>query len=72
VKNSGAAIERSTLDRIFDPLERGPNHQDTNADSGLGLGLYIVREIVKAHGGDIEARSDELETVFTGRLPRRH
>ena len=72
VKNSGPAIERSTLDRIFDPLQRGPNHQDTdNADGSLGLGLYIAREIAKAHGGGIEARSDETETVFAVRLPRR-
>jgi signal transduction histidine kinase len=71
VKNSGDAIERSTLERIFDPLQRGPNNQDRNADSSLGLGLYIAREIAKAHGGGIEARSDAAETVFVVRLPRR-
>jgi signal transduction histidine kinase len=71
VKNSGTAIERSTLDRIFDPLQRGPNHLDRNTDSSLGLGLYIAREIAKAHGGGIEARSDETETVFVVRLPHR-
>ncbi len=70
VKNSGAVIERSTLDRIFDPLQRGPNHPDRNADSSLGLGLYIAREIAKAHGGTIKARSDETETVFVVCLPR--
>lgn len=70
VKNSGPAIERSTLERIFDPLQRGPNHQDRTADGSLGLGLYIAREIAKAHGGGIEARSDERETVFSVRLPR--
>jgi signal transduction histidine kinase len=71
VKNSGTAIERSTLDRIFDPLQRGPDYQDRNNDSSLGLGLYIAREIAKAHGGGIEARSDETETVFVVRLPHR-
>ena len=71
VKNSGTAIERSTLDRIFDPLQRGPNNQDRNDDSSLGLGLYIAREIARAHGGSIEARSDETETVFVVRLPHR-
>jgi len=71
VKNSGTAIERSTLDRIFDPLQRGPNYQDRNDDSSLGLGLYIAREIARAHGGSIEARSDETETVFVVRLPHR-
>jgi signal transduction histidine kinase len=72
VKNSGPAIERLTLDRIFDPLNRGPEHENRyDADGNLGLGLYIAREIAKAHGGEIEARSDETETVFAVRLPRR-
>lgn len=70
VKNSGPAIERSALARIFDPLQRGRNDQDKNAGSSLGLGLYIAREIAKAHGGEINVRSDEIETVFAVRLPR--
>jgi len=71
VRNSGPAIEASTMGRIFDPLSRGPGQDlnDTRTD-GLGLGLYIAREIAKAHGGDIEARSDETETVFAVHLPR--
>jgi signal transduction histidine kinase len=70
VKNRGPAIERSALSRIFDPLQRGLNDQDKNAGSSLGLGLYIAREIAKAHGGDINVQSDESETVFAVRLPR--
>jgi signal transduction histidine kinase len=72
VKNSGEAVDPLTLERIFDPLQRGPHHEPRHdADGSLGLGLYIVREIAKAHGGEISARSDETETVFTVRLPRR-
>ena len=71
VANAGPAIEPSTLDGIFEPLSRGREHERKyNADEGLGLGLYIAREIAKAHGGEIEARSDETETVFAVRLPR--
>ena len=71
VKNRGPMIERSTLHQIFDPLKRGPENQDGPGPHGsLGLGLYICREIVTAHGGDISAQSDETETVFTVRLPR--
>jgi signal transduction histidine kinase len=70
VKNSGPAIERSTLDQIFNPLRRGTDRKNDH-DNSLGLGLYIAKEIAKAHGGVIEAWSEETETVFTVRLPRR-
>lgn len=70
VRNSGPAIDRLTLDRIFDPLRRGPDQENKNA-GGLGLGLYIASEIAKAHHGSIDARSDQTETVFDVRLPRR-
>jgi signal transduction histidine kinase len=71
VKNSGVPIEQQTLDRIFEPLRRGPDQEKKyDADGNLGLGLYIAREVAKAHGGDVEARSNEAETVFTVRLPR--
>jgi signal transduction histidine kinase len=69
VRNSGAAIDRQTLERIFDPLSRGPEQERKNA-SGLGLGLYIASEIAKAHHGVIEGRSDQTETAFAVRLPR--
>jgi signal transduction histidine kinase len=71
VRNRGTAIPPSVLCRVFEPLERGPG-ADTRPGSqdGLGLGLYIAREIAHAHGGEIAARSDESETVFTVRLPR--
>jgi signal transduction histidine kinase len=71
VRNSGPAIEQATLDQLFDPLKRGPKRNGTDDDaSSLGLGLYIAREIAKAHGGDIEAKSGPAETVFAVRLPR--
>ena len=43
-----------------------------NADDGLGLGLYIVRELTKVHGGEVSARSGGGETVFSVRLPRHY
>ena len=68
VKNKGPAIPATTLGDLFQPLRRGDERRA--GDSGLGLGLYIAREIARAHGGDIEARSDATETVFAMRLPR--
>ena len=73
VKNRGPAIEKADLDQIFDPLKRGLRQVNRNdVGSGLGLGLFIVREIARAHGGEVTVRSDKEETVFAVRLPRRN
>jgi signal transduction histidine kinase len=67
VSNSGPAIDGETLAQLFEPLQRGTANE---RHPGMGLGLYIVREIAKGHRGTTEARSDDRETVFTVRLPR--
>jgi signal transduction histidine kinase len=67
IHNAGA-IRPEALPQLFDPF-RG--HTQT-ARKGLGLGLYIVDQIVAAHGGGIEvASSPEAGTTFHVRLPRR-
>ena len=73
VKNSGPTIEREMLKQIFDPLKRGlgQGNRDDNG-AGLGLGLYIVREVARAHGAEVTVRSHKGETVFAVRLPRRN
>ena len=53
VINIGTPIDPVILDQIFEPLNRGD--QRASADGSLGLGLYIAREIVKGHGGEITA-----------------
>jgi signal transduction histidine kinase len=71
VANTGLTIDPLALSQLFDPLKRGAAYGDSHdACGGLGLGLFIVREIAKAHGGDVEARSDAGETAFAVRLPR--
>jgi signal transduction histidine kinase len=70
VTNSGAPIDPSALTQIFDPLTRGAMPSDGHdGGAGLGLGLFIVREIATAHGGAIEVRSG-AETTFALLLPR--
>lgn len=73
VKNTGPTIEKEILNHIFDPLKRGlsQDNRDENG-AGLGLGLYIVREVGRAHGGEVTVQSDNGETVFAVRLPRRN
>jgi len=72
VTNRGPTIDPSALSQIFDPLKRGSAPGDSHdARGGLGLGLFIVREIAGAHGGAVEVRSDG-ETTLAVRLPRRN
>jgi signal transduction histidine kinase len=71
VTNSGAPLDPSALRQLFDPLQRGaPQRDGRDARSGLGLGLFIVREIAGAHGGEVAVRSDAGELTFAVRLPR--
>jgi len=73
VHNKGKAIPPEALPLIFDPLIR-VGAETMKADSGdtnLGIGLYIAKIIVEAHGGDIRVVSDERSgTTFSVRLPR--
>jgi signal transduction histidine kinase len=70
VRNRGPALSPAELLRVFEPLERGSTAQARPETTSLGLGLYIAREIVRAHGGDIEARHADGLTVFATWLPR--
>lgn len=69
VRNNGPAIETPNPDSLFEPMRRGPVGGKTNP-KGLGLGLYIVREITRAHGGEVDLQSNGCETIFSVRLPR--
>jgi signal transduction histidine kinase len=73
IHNDGPPIPDSALKTLFDPMVRR-QQTDLTADknrSGLGLGLYIAREIVTAHGGTIDVTSGEDEgTTFTVQIPR--
>jgi len=61
-------IEAERLRELFDPYQRGRDGK--NNAHGLGLGLYIVSEIVRAHHGTIAAESTRAGTVFRVQLPR--
>ncbi len=68
VHNTGTAIPPDTLRTIFDPFRQGASARDVK--EGLGLGLYIAREVVIAHSGTIDVTSsDGVGTTFTVRLP---
>jgi signal transduction histidine kinase len=70
VHNFGPSISAENQKTIFRSWMRG-QVGDAGANTHLGLGLYIVKLIVDAHGGDISVTSDEERgTTFTLRLPR--
>jgi signal transduction histidine kinase/CheY-like chemotaxis protein len=71
VHNQGTPISPEMLPRLFEPLTRGAPTEGQHSRS-IGLGLYIVREILRGHGGSVEVSSSvETGTTFRVRLPRR-
>jgi len=69
VHNQGPAISEDLIATMFDPLVRGSTA--SGETTGLGLGLFIVNEIVSAHKGTIAVTSsEEAGTTFVVRLPR--
>jgi PAS domain S-box-containing protein len=70
VSDQGIGIEPEKLPRIFERFERAVS---SRSYGGLGLGLYIARQIVEAHGGRISVASRPGEgSVFTIDLPVEH
>jgi len=73
VHNLGEPIPPEVLPRLFEPFRRG--RRGKRSDSGrhhLGIGLFIAREVVVAHGGSIEVTSTLAEgTRFVVRLPKK-
>ncbi|MFP2904055.1 PAS domain S-box protein [Pyxidicoccus sp. 3LFB2] len=70
VHNRGEPIAPERLPHLFKPLSRGVAKVDVQTRS-IGLGLFIVDSIVRAHGGSVTVRSTGDEgTTLTVRLPR--
>ncbi|MCP3057492.1 ATP-binding protein [Myxococcus sp. K38C18041901] len=70
VHNQGAPIPHEQMVELFKPLRRG-HHEAERRTGSIGLGLFIVESIVRAHGGSVQVRSNAEEgTTFTVRLPR--
>ncbi|MDR7193590.1 sensor histidine kinase [Luteimonas terrae] len=70
VRNAGATLTGDDLHAMFDPLRRGAKNASTGEHMSLGLGLFLVREIVTAHGGKVSAASADGFTTFLIALPR--
>ncbi len=71
VHNEGPPIADAIRATLFDPFRRGNDVTSASRSSGLGLGLFISRELVTAHGGEIHLVSTATEgTMFRVSLPR--
>ncbi|RKH49922.1 sensor histidine kinase [Corallococcus sp. AB049A] len=69
VSNPGAPIPAALLPVLFEPMTRGTT--EGSEHRSVGLGLFIVNEIVRAHGGAVDVVStEEAGTTFRVHLPR--
>ena len=66
IENECKDISEETLPKIFERFYRGKN---SVSKDGLGLGLYIAREIIEKHGGNIRASLDENRIKFSVDFP---
>jgi signal transduction histidine kinase len=73
VHNDGVPIPPEAVEGIFNSLTRGGGEKsaDVGESTNLGLGLYITKQIVTAHGGTVGVTSSEKNgTTFTALFPR--
>jgi signal transduction histidine kinase len=75
VRNEAEVIPPAELRTLFDPVKRfairPPSERVASGTQNLGLGLYVVKQIVAAHEGEISVSSSEDDgVVFSARLPR--
>jgi two-component system heavy metal sensor histidine kinase CusS len=71
VSDEGSGIAPELSERVFEPFFRAPSERPR--DGGSGLGLAIVREIARAHGGDVVVVSSEKQgAAIRARFPAPH
>lgn len=71
IKNSGLGIKSAELEHVFERFYKTDKSRSKDK-KGLGLGLYLVRSIIRMHGGDIMAKSEYGDyTQFNFSLPKK-
>lgn len=71
IHNQGEPIPAEAIATLFDPMVRLAREGHQRAHGSVGLGLYICREIARAHGGAIHVSSSAgFGTTFTVDLPK--
>jgi two-component system CheB/CheR fusion protein len=64
-------VDADNLHKVFDLFSQAENQHTTHQREGLGIGLSLVRQLVEAHGGSVDVRSEGVGRgcTFTIRLP---
>ncbi|MCP3141810.1 PAS domain-containing sensor histidine kinase [Pyxidicoccus xibeiensis] len=71
VHNRGAPISPQAMSTLFEPMQRDEGAPRTSRSGSIGLGMFIVKHIVQAHGGTLDVESTQAGgTTVTVRLPR--
>ena len=75
VKNEAEPIPAAKLRTLFDPVKRfairPASERVASSTQNLGLGLYVAKQIVAAHDGEVSVRSSEHDgVIFSAKLPR--
>lgn len=68
IRNASAPIDEELVEGLFDPFKRSAIRNARNPGS-MGLGLYIVDQVARAHGGQIRYEPGEGEVIFVLSLP---
>ncbi|WP_208426439.1 MULTISPECIES: sensor histidine kinase [Salinibacter] len=69
VSDSGPGLSEDDLDRLFKPFQR-LGQQPTDGEVSLGLGLYLVNEIISRHDGEVDVETEKGRgSIFTLILP---
>jgi signal transduction histidine kinase len=71
VADTGEGLDGADLERVFERFYRVPGRRAVEGDTGSGIGLTVARGIMRAHGGDLTARSEGRGrgATFTARMP---
>jgi signal transduction histidine kinase len=70
VEDTGEGIAPEDLPAVFDRFWKGDKSRSHTSGAGSGLGLAIVRQLVRAHGGEVEVESALGQgAIFTIELP---
>ncbi|MET1116228.1 MAG: HAMP domain-containing sensor histidine kinase [Comamonas sp.] len=69
VENAGV-LPPDDIDKLFEPLRQGKSDSAQKDRTHLGLGLFIVRQVARAHGGDVTGSCSDRRVRFTMELPK--